>query len=56
MATVHLVLVILALVSFLLAALEVSVPRVRPGEPGRYPNLVAAGLFLWLISTLVPAR
>ena len=42
--TVHLLLIILALVCFLLAALEVSVRRT---------NLIAAGLFLWLLSTLV---
>lgn len=46
MAIVHLILVILALVCFLAAAIEswAKKPAV---------NLVAAGLFLWLLSTLI---
>jgi len=43
-ASLHLILLILALLCFLLAALDVVVRRI---------NLIAAGLFLWLISTLV---
>lgn len=42
--TVGLLLIILALVCFLLAAIGVSAGRV---------NLIAAGLFLWLLSTLI---
>lgn len=44
MATVRLVLVIVALVAFALAALGVAVPRL---------NLTAAGLFCWLLSNTV---
>ena len=44
MISIHFVLVILALLVFLVAALDVTVRRV---------NLIAAGLFLWLLSTLV---
>jgi hypothetical protein len=44
MVTVHLVLVILALVCFLFAAVNIAAPR---------GNLMAAGLFLWLLATLV---
>lgn len=46
MVTVHLILLILALVCFLFAALDVTVRRV---------NLLAAGLFLWVFSTLLVA-
>lgn len=45
MMTVHSILVILALMCFLLGAIGVITPR---GS-----NLTAAGLFLWLLSTLV---
>ncbi|HEX4594013.1 MAG TPA: hypothetical protein VH157_07045 [Bryobacteraceae bacterium] len=44
MEGLHLVLVILALICFVFAAVGISTPR---------GNLVAAGLFLWLLSTLV---
>lgn len=44
MISAHVVLMILSIVCFLLAALEVSTPRV---------NLMAAGLALWAIATLV---
>jgi hypothetical protein len=44
MSTIRLVLVILALVAFGLAAVGVSAPR---------GNLVAGGLFLWLLSELM---
>jgi len=43
MANVHILLVILALVAFLLAAVEVTRPK----------GMLALGLFLWLLSTLV---
>lgn len=49
MATVHLVLIILALVCFLFAALDVKGTRVNVTSV----NLTAAGLFLWLLSTLI---
>ena len=42
--TVHAILITLALVSFLSAALDVTPRR---------GNLIAAGLFLWLLSTLL---
>lgn len=45
MITAHLILVILALVAFLAAAVGYN-------QPPRV-NLVAAGLFLWVLSTLV---
>jgi len=45
MATLHLILVILALVCLFSAAIRVFSPRGT--------NLTAAGLFLWLLSTLV---
>ena len=44
MITLHLVLLILALVCFLGAAANVSSPRV---------NLIAAGLALWILSLLI---
>ena len=44
MITVHTVIVILALICLLAAACEVQKPRF---------NLLAAGLFLWLLSTLI---
>lgn len=44
MLTLHLVSAILGLACFLVAALEVSVRRI---------NFIAAGLFLWLLSTLI---
>ena len=45
MIAIHLVLVILALICFLVAAsVQASVSRV---------NLIAVGLFLWLLSTEV---
>lgn len=44
MITAHLILVILALVAFLVAAAGCAPPRT---------NLIAAGLFLWVLSTLV---
>jgi hypothetical protein len=47
MITVHLIFVILALICFLFAAVDVTVRRV---------NLIAAGLFLWLVSTLLAGR
>ena len=47
MVSIHLILLILALVCFLMAALDVSVRRL---------NLIAAGLFLWVVSTLVTGR
>jgi len=50
MNILHLVLVILSLACFLVAALEVSVRR--SAEPARYVNLIAAGLFFWLASEL----
>jgi len=53
MISAHLVLAILALVCFLLAALEVTGPVITPGPQPRRASLIAAGLFLWLISTLV---
>ena len=42
MLSLHLILVILALCSFFVAAIAVPVPRI---------NLLALGLFLWLLST-----
>lgn len=45
MSIFHLVLIILGLICFLFAAVGVASPRI---------NLIAAGLFLWLLSTLVP--
>lgn len=42
--TLHLILMVLALVCFLLAALNVSTPR---------GNLQAAGLFFWALATTV---
>ena len=45
--TIHLVLGIVALTCFLGAALEIK----RPGTS----TLIAAGLFLWLLSTLLVA-
>lgn len=47
MHIVYLVLVIVALGCFALAAVGISTPR---------GNLVAAGLFLWLLATLVGGR
>lgn len=44
MISAHVILMILAIVCFLLAAFEVQTPRV---------NLTAAGLALWAIATLV---
>jgi hypothetical protein len=44
MNILYLVLVILALLSFLFAAVGISAPR---------GNLVAAGLFLWVLAQLV---
>lgn len=44
MITLHLVLIILAIVCFALAAAGVSTPR---------GNLVAAGLALWALATVV---
>lgn len=44
MNILHLVLVILALLCFAFAAVGVSTPR---------GSLLAAGLFLWLLATLV---
>lgn len=48
MVTVHVILMILALVCFLAAAVGVITPRGT--------NLTAAGLFLWLLATLIPGR
>ena len=45
--TAHLILLILALACFLVAALDVTVRRI---------NLIAAGLFLWVLSTLITGR
>lgn len=45
--TLHLLLMVLALVCFLLAALNVSAPR---------GNLMAAGLFLWALAATVGPR
>lgn len=45
MISAHLILVILALVCFLIAAVGYPAPRAF--------NLTAAGLFLWLLSELV---
>lgn len=42
-APVHLILIILALVCFLVAAIDIRWPS----------RLIAAGLFLWLLATLV---
>lgn len=42
--TLHLILMILALICFLLAALNVSTPR---------GNLTAAGLFLWALASTI---
>lgn len=42
--TLHLVLMLLALICFLLSALGISTPR---------GNLVAAGLFLWALAATV---
>ena len=44
--TIHSILVLLALVCFLIASVG-ELPR---------GNLIAAGLFLWLLSTLVGGR
>jgi len=44
MITVHLLIDVLALVCFFLAALDISVPRL---------NLLALGLFLWLLGAVV---
>lgn len=44
MITLHLVLMLLAVVCFFLAALPVQPPR---------GNLIAAGLFLWSLATIV---
>lgn len=44
MYALHLILVIVALVCFLFSAIGVAAPR---------GNLLAAGLFLWLLSELV---
>lgn len=44
MISAHIVLMILAIICLVLAAFEVSSPRV---------NLMAAGLALWAIATLV---
>lgn len=49
MAIVHLILVILALVCLLAAALDSKGTRFSL-------NLTAAGLFLWVLSTLVTGR
>ena len=46
MITVHTILVVVALICFLFAAIDVAWRRI---------NLIAAGLFLWLLSTLVAA-
>lgn len=46
MATVHLVLIILALICFLAAAFDAKSTRFSI-------NLTAAGLFLWALSTLL---
>lgn len=50
--TVGTVLVLLALICFFLAAIGVSVPTRDGNTPSRV-NLIAAGLFLWLLSTLI---
>lgn len=42
--TVRLILIVLALICFLFAMIDIRPPR---------GNLIAAGLFLWLLSTLV---
>ena len=42
--TLHLILMILAMICFILAAVGVSTPR---------GNLVAAGLFLWALAATV---
>jgi parvulin-like peptidyl-prolyl isomerase len=44
MNVLYLILVILALICFVFAAVGISTPR---------GNLVAAGLFLWLLATVV---
>ena len=46
MITVHLLLMILAVICLLLAALDVKPPHV---------NALAAGLFLWALATIVSA-
>ena len=43
--SVHLILLLLAFIMFLLAALNISSTRI---------NLVALGLALWVLATLVP--
>ena len=44
MITIHVIALLLALICFILAAIEVSAPRV---------NLVALGLALWIVDVLV---
>lgn len=50
--TIGTVLILLALICFFLATIGVNVPSRDANTPSRV-NLIAAGLFLWLLSTLV---